>query len=214
MDWKDCWEKGNMPWHIEDVHPKFLLHVDKITEKKNNAKIFFPLCGKAVEMFYLAKKGHTIVGVEYMEIAVKQFFDENKLSYETKPVPEIDGDVYENEANNIKIYCGDYFKFSQTLETNFDGVWDRGALEAVLIDQRGKYTDVMKAVMKRGAPCVTEVPDRPEGEGPPFNLNPDEITHLYDLKTPPEKVDYDPASESLKSMNVDGMFYYYYKINS
>ena len=38
MDWKDCWEKGNMPWHIEAVHPKFLLHVDKITEKKNNAK--------------------------------------------------------------------------------------------------------------------------------------------------------------------------------
>ncbi|XP_071132945.1 thiopurine S-methyltransferase-like [Mytilus edulis] len=154
-------------------------------------------------MFYLAKKGHTIVGVEYIELGVNQFFDENKLSYKTKHVPEIDGDVYENEENNIKIYCDDYFKFGPTLETNVDGVWDRG-----------KYTDIMKSVMKRGAPCVTEVPDRPVGEGPPFNLTADEITHLYNLKTPPEKVDYDPASEILKSMNVDGMIYYYYKINS
>ncbi|VDI13163.1 Hypothetical predicted protein [Mytilus galloprovincialis] len=136
-----------------------LLHIDKITGKKNKAKIFFPLCGKAVEMFYLAKKGHTIVGVEYIEIGVKQFLDENKLSYKkTKHVPEIDGDVYENEENRIKIYCGDYFKFGPTLETNFDGVWDRGGLEAVLIDQRGKYTDIMKSVMKRGAPCVYRSP--------------------------------------------------------
>lgn len=214
MDWKDCWEKGNLPWHMEDTHPKFLLHLDKITGKKNKAKIFFPLCGKAVEMFYLAKRGHTIVGVEYMELAVKQFFDESKLSFKTKPVPEIDGDVYENEENRIKIYCGDFFKFSPTLEKNFDGVWDRGGLEAVDVDQRVKYTDVMKSVMKRGAGCVSEVADRPKGEGPPFNLSPDEITQLYDLKAPPEKIDYDPASEILKSMNVDGMFYYYYKIQS
>ena len=122
--------------------------------------------------------------------------------------------MYENEENRIKIYCGDYFKFDPTLEVNFDGVWDREGLEAVLIDQREQYTDIKKSVMKRGAPCVTEVPDRPVGEGPPFNLTADEITNLYDLKAPPEKVDYVPAIEILKSMNVDGMIYYYYKINS
>ncbi|CAC5363087.1 TPMT [Mytilus coruscus] len=171
---------------MEDLHLKFLLHLDKITEKKNKAKILFPLCGKAVEMFYLAKRSHTIVGVEYIELAVKQFFDENKLSFETRPVPEIDGDVYENEENSIKIYCGDFFKFSPSLETNFDGVWDRGGLEAVDVDQLGKYTDVIKYVMKRGARCVSEVADRPEGEGPPFNLSADQITQLYDLKAPPE----------------------------
>ncbi|CAC5363089.1 TPMT [Mytilus coruscus] len=161
MDWKGCWEKDNLPWHIEDAHSKFLLHLDKITEKKNKAKIFFPLCGK-------------VVGVEYIELALKH----------------------------------------PTLETNFDGVWDRGGLEAVDVDQRGKYTDVMKFVMKRGAGCVLEIADRSEEEGPPFNVSAVDITQLYDLKAPPEKVDYEPASEILKSMNVDGMIYYYYKIQS
>ncbi|VDI30078.1 Hypothetical predicted protein [Mytilus galloprovincialis] len=58
----------------------------------------------------------------------------------------------------------------------------------------------MKSVTKRGAACIKEFPDRPEEEEAPFNLTDDEITQLYDLKAPPEKDDYDPASEILKSI--------------
>lgn len=39
----------------------------------------------------LADQGHSVVGVEISEMAVKQFFEENNMTYSEEPVPAIPG---------------------------------------------------------------------------------------------------------------------------
>lgn len=39
----------------------------------------------------LADMGHSVVGVEISEKAIKQFFEENNLTYSEEPVPSIPG---------------------------------------------------------------------------------------------------------------------------
>lgn len=39
----------------------------------------------------LADMGHSVVGVEISEKAIKQFFEENNMTYSEEPVPAIPG---------------------------------------------------------------------------------------------------------------------------
>lgn len=58
---------------------------------------FCPACGPNVNLGLLslvcrlADMGHSIVGVEISEQAVKEFFSEHSLPYCEEPVPEISG---------------------------------------------------------------------------------------------------------------------------
>ena len=38
-----------------------------------------PLCGKSLDMVWLAAQGHEVLGVELAPLAVEQFFAENEL---------------------------------------------------------------------------------------------------------------------------------------
>ncbi len=41
------------------------------------------MCGKAGDLLWLTKtKGHTVVGVEFVEATAREFFEENKIEFE------------------------------------------------------------------------------------------------------------------------------------
>ena len=65
--------------------------MDTLTAGSSNCKFFLPLCGKAGDLMYLYKEGHTVTGVEGVPFVVEQFFRENKLDYEKISMPEIKG---------------------------------------------------------------------------------------------------------------------------
>lgn len=56
-------------------------HLDKLTINRENLRFFFPLCGKALDMAWLASLGHFIVGVEFTKEAIEDFFKENNISF-------------------------------------------------------------------------------------------------------------------------------------
>ncbi len=62
-------------------------HLEKLTQD-SNPRILFPFCGKSLDMNWLASKGYEIVGVEYVEDAVQQFFAEQNIKYEQEQVKD------------------------------------------------------------------------------------------------------------------------------
>ena len=40
-----------------------------------------PLCGKSLDMKWLAEQGHSVVGIDIVELAAQQFFTENDLPF-------------------------------------------------------------------------------------------------------------------------------------
>lgn len=153
--WKKSWEEGNFNWHQDTVHKMLQKYFDELTAGRSNVRVFVPLCGKSLDMLWLAEQGHSVVGVEVSKLAIESFFEENNLAFSaeqviltatTDPV-----DVYKCVGKQITIFCCDLFALSEEdVGKRFDAIWDRGSLSAVQpqFGDRGKrYTKKMRSLL-------------------------------------------------------------------
>merc|ERR550534_534683 len=105
-DWNTSWKNNREAgWHMDGVNPSLLNHLDKLI-KKENSTVFIPMCGKSVDMKFLADKGHTIVGVEYSTLGVEGFFKEHSIPFKKEEHESFV--IYEStdKTCKIKIFCG------------------------------------------------------------------------------------------------------------
>ncbi|NWR15889.1 TPMT methyltransferase, partial [Emberiza fucata] len=168
-EWLEKWEMGNIGFHKEEGHPLLRKYLDVLLNGRSGLRIFFPLCGKAVEMKWLADMGHSIVGVEISEQAVKEFFSEHSLPYCEEPVPEISGaKMFQSTSGNISLYCCSIYDLSSSIVGKFDGVWDRGALVAVNPCDRQCYASLMISLVEKNSSyllvTVSYDPNKHKGE--------------------------------------------------
>uniref|UniRef100_A0A8C5JIE2 thiopurine S-methyltransferase n=2 Tax=Junco hyemalis TaxID=40217 RepID=A0A8C5JIE2_JUNHY len=181
-EWLEKWEMGNIGFHKEEGNPLLQKYLDVLLNGRSGLRIFFPLCGKAVEMKWLADMGHSVVGVEISEQAVKDFFSEHSLPYCEEPVPEISGaKMFQSTSGNISLYCCSMYDLSSSIVGKFDGVWDRGALVAVNPCDRQRYASLMISLVEKNSSylLVTVSYDPNKHKGPPFYVPESEIKSLF-----------------------------------
>ncbi|XP_078302733.1 thiopurine S-methyltransferase isoform X3 [Panthera onca] len=131
-EWREKWVDGKIGFHQEQGHQLLKKHLDTFLKGENVLRVFFPLCGKAVEMKWFADRGHCVVGVEISELGIREFFTEQNLSYSEEPIMEIPGaKVFKSSSGNISLYCCNLFDLPRVNIGKFDRIWDRGALVAV-----------------------------------------------------------------------------------
>lgn len=107
------------------------------------SRVFVPLCGKSLDMLWLAEQGHQVVGVELSEVAVKAFFKENHL----RPVRRRVGTFTVWRSGRFSIWCGDYFALTAADLGQIDTVYDRAALIALPEDIRGDYVSQLRRIV-------------------------------------------------------------------
>nr|AAL18008.1 truncated thiopurine methyltransferase [Canis lupus familiaris] len=90
-EWQEKWVSRRIGFHQEQGHKLLKKHLDTFLKGENGLRVFFPLCGKAVEMKWFADRGHSVVGVEISELGIQEFFAEQNLSYTEEPIVEIPG---------------------------------------------------------------------------------------------------------------------------
>ncbi|XP_013889126.1 probable thiopurine S-methyltransferase isoform X2 [Austrofundulus limnaeus] len=157
-------------------------HLQKVLNGRTGVRFFFPLCGKAVDMKWLADQGHAVVGVEISEKAVRQFFTENNMAFIEEPIPSIPGaKLFKNLEKNISLYQCDLFRFSSSVGGEFGAIWDRGSLVAINPKDRKRYAALIMSVM---APDCRYLLDtllyNPElYKGPPFLVPDDQVHNLF-----------------------------------
>ncbi|XP_069138254.1 probable thiopurine S-methyltransferase [Argopecten irradians] len=134
---------------IKEANECLLQYQDKLLGDNKQQKVFIPLCGRAAELKYLAELGHDVVGVEFAEVAILQFFEMFDITYESKPMKDPEGTVYTSTKDglSIRIYCCDFWKFGPRVEGGFQAVWDAGSLYSLPMSQRDDYIKVMKSVL-------------------------------------------------------------------
>ncbi|NXD10589.1 TPMT methyltransferase, partial [Nothocercus nigrocapillus] len=181
-EWLQKWAAGKTAFHKERGHPLLQKNLDVLLNGRSGLRIFFPLCGKAVEMKWLADMGHHVVGAEISEQALKEFFAEQGLPYHEEPVPGISGaKVLQSMSGNISLYCCSIYDLSSAVVGKFDGVWDRGALVAVNPCDRQRYASLMISLMEKNSSylLVTVLYDPNKHKGPPFYVPESEIRSLF-----------------------------------
>ena len=146
--WLQSWRHQQTDFHQETVNP-LLARFWSSLNLTQGSRVFVPLCGKSLDMLWLAMKGYQVIGVELSPVAVKAFFRENNLN----PVKYKRGKFTLWEDSGITILCGDYFSLKQEDLGKIDMVYDRAALTALPEDTRRLYVSHLSLIV----PTSTEV---------------------------------------------------------
>nr|XP_005159845.1 thiopurine S-methyltransferase isoform X1 [Danio rerio] len=181
-EWENCWQEGRISFHRSDVHNLLKANVDKLICGRREVRFFFPLCGKAVDMKWLADMGHTVVGVDISEKGIKEFFQEQNLEYNEEAVADIPGaKLFKSTDGKISIYQCDLYKFSSAVAGHFGGIWDRGALVAINPCDRQKYASLLVSLMSSDCRYLLDTLEyNPElYKGPPFFVSEDDIKTVF-----------------------------------
>ena len=121
--WQQCWRDRSTDFHQKSVNA-FLTRFWPGFELEPGSRVFVPLCGKSLDMIWLAAQGHEVIGVELSPIAARAFFSENRL----RPVRRKVGNFTLWEHGKLSILCGDYFSLTQRDLGRIDAVYDRAGL--------------------------------------------------------------------------------------
>ncbi|XP_033756355.1 probable thiopurine S-methyltransferase [Pecten maximus] len=174
--WLNNWEGDCTPWHMSDVHEGLARYYKVLVNKPSvQNKIFLPLCGKSVDIKWLADRGNEVVGVEAAEMGLVEFFAEQNIEYSVEAAASVKGKLFRSRDNKIRLYCCDIFDFSASVECGFSGVWDRGSIEALEFEDRKRYIELMRTLISSETGYLAEIVERDLGKGPPYYVTADEL---------------------------------------
>jgi len=169
-DWQQRWDQGNINFHRREVHPALLRHWLPRT-----GTVLVPLCGKSVDLRWLAERGHRVIGVELVERAVRDFFAEQQLAFDRR-----DGALAAFVARDlpITIWQGDFFALT---DMRCDALWDRAALVALPLELRRAYAKHADSLLAPNAfrLLVTLEYDQQLVQGPPFSVPANEVLDYW-----------------------------------
>jgi len=173
--WHSRWQEGRIGFHQADVNSFLKQHWPTLPKQST---VFVPLCGKSLDMLWLASQGHRVIGVELSEIAAQEFFAEQSVQPNVKQC----GNFVSYSANNVTILCGDFFDLSTADLDGVAAVFDRAALIALPKKMRQRYAEHLRKLSPDGCQLLLVGMEYDEAalSGPPFNVPWAEISTLFD----------------------------------
>lgn len=174
--WLQRWQEGQIGFHRSDVMPLLEKHWPSL-QLPVGSRVLVPLCGKSLDMHWLAARGHRVLGVELSPLAVTQFFEEAGL----EPVRTTSRYGEHFSAGPMEILLGDAFGLDPALLAEVAGVYDRAALIALPPDLRLRYRHTVYASLPTGCRGLLITLEYPQVEkaGPPFSVEQPEVEALF-----------------------------------
>ena len=173
--WHNRWENELTGFHLDEVNPHLKANWPFLKLEKNS-RIFVPLCGKTLDLIWLAEQGFQVVGVELSALAAEAFFTENNLAVKKSQV----GGFTLWQSEDISLFCGDFFNLSTHILGKIDAVYDRASLIALPPSMRQDYASrLMSLTPSASKLLITLEYDQSKMDGPPFSVSQSEVEALY-----------------------------------
>lgn len=174
--WLDCWQEGRTPFHRQQVQQD-LIYFWPLINQNQPRKVFVPLCGKTLDMHWLAEQGLAVTGIDLSIIAIESFIQEQGLTLNHKKIKGID--CFQNPEYNLLV--GNIFNLDDSLITHQDVMYDRAALIALPEKLRKTYVDCCLKWLKPGATILLKTIHYKQElmEGPPYAVGSNEVYQLF-----------------------------------
>ncbi len=168
--WLERWQEGRIGWHEADGNASLQKYW-----RATGRTVLVPMCGKSVDLLWIATRGNRVVGVELSDIAVESFFAEQDLAFS---VSENGLPRYDAIDADITIFCGDLFDLTSI---RCDAHYDRGALIALPAEQRSAYASHVGSLLTDDAEqlVITLEYDEEIASGPPFSVGDEELLEYW-----------------------------------
>jgi thiopurine S-methyltransferase len=173
--WHQRWQQNKIGFHQGEVNP-YLRKYWQALGVPAPARILVPLCGKSLDLLWLVQQGYQVEGVELSELAVRAFFEEQGIAAQHSR----HGDWQVWESDQLRLWCGDFFKLNAAQLGPIDAVYDRAALIALPAAMRQAYVRHMQSLVGE-VPHLLITLEYPQAkmDGPPFSVEPAEVEALF-----------------------------------
>ena len=175
-EWLTRWREGRIGFHRQAEHPALVRYWPGLGVEAGT-KVLVPLCGKSLDMRWLADQGHPVLGIELADEAIEQFLAEGEGE-----VSRYRGDGFEiSRQGSVELWHGDFFHFHSQQAADLGAFYDRAALIALPPATRQRYAFHLAQLMLPGARGLLISLTRPPGDeaGPPFSVPAEEVEALF-----------------------------------
>lgn len=173
--WHQRWANNQIGFHQPEASP-YLQRFWSGLNVEPEARVLVPLCGKSLDMTWLAEQGYRVLGVELSEKAVQEFFRDQAL---TPSIRQHRGfTVYSAQA--VELWCGDFFDLRPDDVADCAALYDRAALIALPPSMRERYVEHLNTVLLHRCQglLITLDYDQARLDGPPFSVADKEVQTL------------------------------------
>jgi thiopurine S-methyltransferase len=183
--WLQRWKEGRTGWHHDAVMPLLEQHWGAL-DVPRGTRVLVPLCGKSLDMLWLARQGLHVRGVEISPVAIAAFLAENHLQAATREAP--DGTHYriaEAGADGvIENGIGDVYGVDGVFLEGCGAFYDRAALIAFPAPMRDRLAREVYAKLPAAARGLLITLEYPAGEteAPPFSVDEAEVHRLFEAQ--------------------------------
>src|SRR5690554_4059170 len=159
-EWLERWREGRIGFHRDHPHPMLV-----------------PLCGKSLDMRWLAGQAHPVLGIELAPEAIEQFMAEGEgvaTRYRQTGFQVC-------RQGNVELWCGDFFHFHIEQAAEIGAFYDRASLIALPPATRQRYAFHLAQLVPPGSQGLLVSLTRPPGDegGPPFGVSDEEVRQLF-----------------------------------
>ncbi|MDQ7016931.1 MAG: thiopurine S-methyltransferase [Gammaproteobacteria bacterium] len=174
--WHQRWSKGQIGFHQVETNAHLQKYWSDVTGNEAGS-VFVPLCGKSLDLLWLQQQGHEVLGVELSQRALQDFFAENRLAVKA----EQQGSFERFSAENVTLFCGDFFALGESELKGCRLVFDRAALVALPDAMRVEYANKMAELLSTGSKILLVTMEYPQElmSGPPFSVSESEVESLF-----------------------------------
>ncbi len=177
--WLQRWQNNQLGWHLPDVHPSLKKFFPRFKLQAGD-RVFVPLCGKSVDLAWLADQGLHVLGIELSPIAIQDFFAAEQL----EPVRSQADKLVCWQAGPYTLYEGSFFDLEPEHVHDVRFVHDRAALIALPKEGehgRKAYLKQMRRLLPAGVQTllITLDYDQSVMGGPPFSVGYEEVIWHY-----------------------------------
>jgi thiopurine S-methyltransferase len=173
--WHQRWASDQIGFHLKDTNPYLQTFWPQLSIAPG-AGVLVPLCGKSLDLAWLAGQGYRVRGIELSEKAVEDFFAEHQLQARVSE----SGSFKVYAAGQVELWCGDFFNLTAQDVESCVALYDRAALIALPPPMRQRYVEHLHEILPEGCQglLITLDYDQSKIEGPPFSVPDDEVQRL------------------------------------
>lgn len=173
--WHRKWADNQIGFHQAQANP-YLQRYWPTLGLAPGCRVLVPLCGKSLDLVWLAGQGYRVRGVELSRRAVEDFFHEQGLQAQVSQRGAFE--VW--RSGEVELWCGDFFALRAEDVADCVGLYDRAALIALPPEMRADYMRLLSQLMPSGGGLLVTL-DYQQAllGGPPFSVADDEVQRGY-----------------------------------
>ncbi|MEL7832963.1 thiopurine S-methyltransferase [Fodinibius sp. Rm-B-1B1-1] len=174
--WQSRWRKDNTGWHMDMVYPP-LPKLWKRLNIKSESRILVPLCGKSLDLHWLAEHSQKVIGVDVSHKALHTVMEKYPETFSQTSSHNFT--VY--KSSSLELWEGDFMKLPTKEITPIDLVYDKASIIALPPKMRPQYAQKILDLCGNTTRILLQTFEyiQEEMNGPPFSVDEKELQKLF-----------------------------------